>query len=102
MKPSTLAPVLLTLFAASGSNLSGSKLGPDFGEGDNPSRDAFKTKADVVKFAEEAVADGAKVIQRQGNAGLDNKCSPPCSIWPACGLLSRQQPGATGLAAVTR
>jgi hypothetical protein len=30
--------------------ISGSNLGPDFGEGDNPSRDAFKTKADVVKF----------------------------------------------------
>ena len=30
--------------------ISGSNVGPDFGEGDNPSRDAFKTKADVVKF----------------------------------------------------
>ena len=52
--------------------ISGSKLGPDFGEGDNPSRDLFKTKADVVKFVQEAVADGAKVIQQQGDAGLDN------------------------------
>jgi uncharacterized damage-inducible protein DinB len=52
--------------------ISGSNLGPDFGEGDNPSRDAFKTKADVVKFVREAVADGAKVIQQQGDAGLDN------------------------------
>ena len=52
--------------------LSGSNLGPDFGEGDNPSRDLFKTKADVVKFVQEAVADGAKVIQEQGDAGLDN------------------------------
>ncbi|MGA8443525.1 MAG: DinB family protein [Candidatus Sulfotelmatobacter sp.] len=51
--------------------ISGSNLGPDFGEGDNPSRDAFKTKADVVKFVQEAVADGAKVIQQQGDAGLD-------------------------------
>jgi hypothetical protein len=25
-------------------------LGPDFGQGDNPSRDVFKTKADEVKF----------------------------------------------------
>ena len=46
-------------------------LGPDFGEGDNPSRDLFKTKADVVKFVQGAVADGAKVIQEQGDAGLD-------------------------------
>jgi uncharacterized damage-inducible protein DinB len=49
--------------------VSGSNLGPDFGEGDNPSRDAFKTKADVVKFVQEAIADG---IQQQGDAGLDN------------------------------
>jgi uncharacterized damage-inducible protein DinB len=51
--------------------ISGSNVGPDFGEGDNPTRDQFKTKADVVKFVEEAVADGAKVIQQQGDTGLD-------------------------------
>ena len=52
--------------------ISGSNVGPDFGEGDNPTRDQFKTKADVVKFVQEAVADGAQVIQQQGDAGLDN------------------------------
>jgi uncharacterized damage-inducible protein DinB len=52
--------------------VSGSDLGPDFGPGDNPTRDVFKTKADVVKFVQEAVADGARVIQQQGDAGLDN------------------------------
>jgi uncharacterized damage-inducible protein DinB len=52
--------------------ISGSNVGPDFGEGDNPTREQFKTKADVVKFVQEAVADGAKVIQQQGDAGLDN------------------------------
>jgi uncharacterized damage-inducible protein DinB len=51
--------------------ISGSNIGPDFGEGDNPTREAFKTKADVVKFVQEAVADGAQVIQQQGDAGLD-------------------------------
>jgi hypothetical protein len=52
--------------------ISGNKnIGPDFGEGDNPSRDQFKTKADVVKFVQGAVADGAKVIREQGDAGLD-------------------------------
>ena len=51
--------------------ISGSNIGPDFGEGDNPSRDVFKTKADVVKFVRGAVADGANVIQQQGDAGLD-------------------------------
>ena len=68
--------------------ISGSNVGPDFGEGDNPSRDAFKTKADVVKFVQEAVADGAQVIQQQGDAGLDktskffgNRLAHNSSIW---------------------
>jgi uncharacterized damage-inducible protein DinB len=52
--------------------ISGTNVGPDFGEGDNPTREAFKTKADIVKFVQEAVAAGAKVIQQQGDAGLDN------------------------------
>src|SRR5215510_10942190 len=33
----------------------GSSIGPDFGEGDNPSRQTFKTKADIVKFVQQAV-----------------------------------------------
>ena len=37
---------------------------------DNPF--LFKTKTEVVKFVQEAVADGARVIQQQGDAGLDN------------------------------
>ena len=52
------------------------------------SRDAFKTKADVVKFVQEAVADGAQVIQQQGDAGLDktsmffgNRLAHNSSIW---------------------
>ena len=68
--------------------ISGSKLGPDFGEGDNPSRDLFKTKADVVKFVQEAVAEGAQVIQQQGDAGLDktskffgNRLAHNSTIW---------------------
>jgi uncharacterized damage-inducible protein DinB len=68
--------------------VSGSNLGPDFGEGDNPSRDVFKTKADVVKFVQEAVADGAQVIQQQGDAGLDktskffgNRMAHNSNIW---------------------
>ncbi len=68
--------------------ISGSNVGPNFGEGDNPTRDQFKTKADVVKFVEEAVADGAKVIQEQGDAGLDkttkffgNRMAHNSTIW---------------------
>jgi hypothetical protein len=62
--------------------ISGSNLGPDFGEGDNPSRDVFKTKADVVNFMQEAVADGAKVIQQQGDAGLDTQRNFSATGWP--------------------
>ena len=52
--------------------VSGTKAGPDFGEDfENPSRDVYKTKADVVKLLEQAVADGAAVIKQQGDAGLD-------------------------------
>ena len=68
--------------------ISGSNVGPDFGEGDNPTRDAFKTKADIVKFVQEAVAAGAKVIQQQGDAGLDhttkffgNRLAHNSAIW---------------------
>jgi uncharacterized damage-inducible protein DinB len=53
-------------------SVSESKIGPDFGKDlENPSRDVYKTKADVVKLMQQAVADGAKVIQQQGDAGLD-------------------------------
>jgi uncharacterized damage-inducible protein DinB len=49
-----------------------STIGPDFGKNKhNPSRDVYKTKADVVKLIQQAVADGARVMQQQGDAGLD-------------------------------
>ena len=52
--------------------ISGTKAGPDFGKDfENPSRDVYKTKADVVKLLEQAVADGAAEIKQQGDAGLD-------------------------------
>ena len=56
--------------------VSGSNIGPDFGKnGHNPSRDVYKTKADVVNLLEQAVADGAAVIKQQGDAGLDKTMS---------------------------
>jgi uncharacterized damage-inducible protein DinB len=52
--------------------VSESNIGPDFGKDKhNPSRDAYKTKADVVKLLEQAISDGAAVIKQQGDAGLD-------------------------------
>src|SRR5436305_1808270 len=45
-----------------GSRVSGSHMGPDFGKDiHNPSRTLYKTKADVVKLIESAVADCATV-----------------------------------------
>jgi hypothetical protein len=51
--------------------ISGASIGPDFGLDDNPSRDPYKTKPDVVKLIQHAVADGPTVIQQQGDTGLD-------------------------------
>jgi hypothetical protein len=83
--------------------ISGSNLGPDFGEGDNPSRDVFKLKADVVKFVQEAVADGAKVIHQQGDIEIFREPARPqllhldvChraqrrALRPTCCVLSRE------------
>jgi uncharacterized damage-inducible protein DinB len=57
---------------------SGSNMGPDFGKNKhNPSRGAYKTKADVVELIQQAVADGAKLIQEQGDAGLDKTMKMP-------------------------
>ncbi len=54
------------------SRVSGSQLGPDsVKDTHNPSRDVYKTKDDVVKLLEQAVAAGAAVIKQQGDAGLD-------------------------------
>jgi hypothetical protein len=53
-------------------SVSGSNIGPDFGkDAQNPSRDVYKTKAEVVKLMPQAVADGANLIRQQGDAGLD-------------------------------
>src|SRR5215831_19375524 len=57
---------------------SGSSVGPDFGKNKhNPSRDVYKAKADVVKLIQEAVADGAKLIEQGGDARLDKTMKMP-------------------------
>ena len=58
--------------------VSGSNIGPDLGKDVvNPSRDVYKTKADVVKLIQQAVADGANLIQQQGDAGLEKTTKFP-------------------------
>jgi uncharacterized damage-inducible protein DinB len=57
---------------------SASSIGPDFGKNrHNPSRDVYKTKADVVKLMQQAIADGANLIQQQGDAALDKTVKMP-------------------------
>jgi len=59
-------------------SVSGSSIGPDFGKDvENPSRNVYKTKADVVKLMQQAAADGAKVIKQQGDSGLDKTTKLP-------------------------
>jgi hypothetical protein len=51
---------------------SGSNLGLDFGKNKpSRSRDIYKTKADAVQRIQQAVEDGANLIQPQGDLGLD-------------------------------
>ncbi len=54
------------------SRVAGTHIGPDFGKDiHNPSRAFYKTKADVVALLEQAVAEGGRVMQEQGDAGLE-------------------------------
>jgi uncharacterized damage-inducible protein DinB len=60
------------------SAISGKNMGPDQGKDpENPSRATYKTKAQVVAFVKQAVADGAALIQEQGDAGLDKTSKFP-------------------------
>jgi len=53
-------------------DLTGGPIGPDFGKDKhNPSRDVYRTKADVLKLLEQAVAAGTSAIEQQGDGGLD-------------------------------
>jgi uncharacterized damage-inducible protein DinB len=58
--------------------VSGPNIGPDPGKDVvNPSRDVYKTKADVVNLIQQAVADGANLIQQQGDAELEKTTKFP-------------------------
>jgi DinB superfamily len=59
------------------SAVKGTKIGPTFDEMRGPSRENYKTKADVVKLIKDAVAAGASVIKAQGDAGLNKPVLSP-------------------------
>jgi hypothetical protein len=40
--------------------------------GENPKRDQYKTKADVVAFVKKSFADGAAAIKSKGDKGLND------------------------------
>jgi uncharacterized damage-inducible protein DinB len=44
---------------------------------ENPKREQYKTKADVVAFVKKAFADGAKAIQQKGDKGLNDLIVDP-------------------------
>ena len=44
---------------------------------EDPKRDQFKTKADIVAFVSKAFADGAAVIKSKGDAGLNDLVLDP-------------------------
>jgi hypothetical protein len=98
-----------------------STIGPDFGKNKhNPSRDVYKTKADVVKLVQQAaIADGANLISTAGRRRARQSYQVPGeqagpqllhldvgrraqrrALRTARGVLPSQQPGAAGLEAL--
>lgn len=65
------------------SAVAGRKMGPELKDQENPSRDVYKTKADVVKLLQQASDDGAALLKEQGDAGLSKEIKAPFgnSMW---------------------
>ena len=57
------------------SAIKGAPMGPGNGKDLDPAQ--FKTKADIVKLIRQAVADGAALLQEQGEAGLSKEIKYP-------------------------
>ena len=65
------------------SAVAGKKMGPDLKDQENPSRDVYKTRADVVKLLQQVTDDGAALLKEQGDAGLSKEIKAPFgnSMW---------------------
>ncbi len=59
------------------SAIKGSQVGPAITPDKDFSRADYKTKADIGKLLKQAVADGAALIQEQGDAGLPRQSKNP-------------------------
>jgi len=59
------------------SAIKGSRVGPPVEPEKDLTRKDYPTKASVVKLLKQAVADGAAVIQKQGDAGLTKESKSP-------------------------
>ena len=59
------------------SAIKGSQVGPAITPDKDFSRADYKTKADIAKLLKQAVADGAALIQEQGDAGLTRQSKNP-------------------------
>ena len=59
------------------SAISGKKMGPDVKDVENPPRDVYKSKADVLKFFQQATEDGAALIKQLGDAGIAQEKKSP-------------------------
>ena len=85
--------------------------------GEDPKRESYKTKADIVAFVKKSVADGAAAIQSKGEKGLNSTVpyahqetrvldiaygldrAQRRTLWPARCLLPPVGPGSPGVAA---
>src|SRR5215472_11646042 len=54
-------------------------LGEKLPTGEDPPRDQFKSKADIVAFVKKAFADGAAAIQKRGDKGMSEFVVDPYS-----------------------
>ncbi len=46
---------------------------------EDPKRDQYKTKADIVAFVKKSIADGASVLQAKGDKGMNDRLTDPFS-----------------------
>ena len=57
--------------------IAGKRMGPEIKDIENPSREAYRTKAAVVALIEHATTDGAALIKSQGDARLNETMKNP-------------------------